>query len=176
MQFPHCDSRVLHEPGVCEYCDDHPDWQTLRRAWGIAFTGCQPRGSLPECGQVFDFYGTPKICRQAEGHPRGGNLDGHRVVPEWEQLPCPADAARPHGSASDHRRWAGNKPTSATGDPSWPVESTASRIFYGDKGGRRPWPLRERITRRVKQPIEYARRRRQGWVRAGNFWVHRGRH
>lgn len=38
-QFPHCDSRVLHAPRECEYCDEHPDWQELRRAWAINFTG-----------------------------------------------------------------------------------------------------------------------------------------
>jgi hypothetical protein len=38
-QFPHCDSRILHKPGECAYCDKHPDWQELRRAWGINFTG-----------------------------------------------------------------------------------------------------------------------------------------
>lgn len=26
-QMPHCDAYVLHAPGVCEYCDRHPDWQ-----------------------------------------------------------------------------------------------------------------------------------------------------
>lgn len=40
--FPHCDSSVLHAPGECGYCDDHPDWQALRRGWGIAFTGHDP--------------------------------------------------------------------------------------------------------------------------------------
>jgi hypothetical protein len=38
-QFPHCDSRVLHAPGECEFCDRHPDWQELRVVWGINFTG-----------------------------------------------------------------------------------------------------------------------------------------
>jgi hypothetical protein len=38
-QFPHCDARVLHAPGVCEFCDAHQDWQELRKVWGIAFTG-----------------------------------------------------------------------------------------------------------------------------------------
>lgn len=37
-QFPHCDSLILHSPGVCEYCDRHPDWQALRSAQGIAFS------------------------------------------------------------------------------------------------------------------------------------------
>jgi hypothetical protein len=38
-QYPHCDSRVLHAPGECEYCDEHADWQELRQTWGINFTG-----------------------------------------------------------------------------------------------------------------------------------------
>lgn len=38
-QFPHCDPRVLHAPKECEFCDGHPEWQALREAWGIAFTG-----------------------------------------------------------------------------------------------------------------------------------------
>ena len=48
-QFPHCDQRVLHAPGECKYCDQHRDWQELRRAWGIAFTGYEPEGNeLPD--------------------------------------------------------------------------------------------------------------------------------
>lgn len=39
MQFPHCDMRVLHAPGECKYCDAHPEWQALREAWDINFTG-----------------------------------------------------------------------------------------------------------------------------------------
>lgn len=41
-QFPHCDARILHAPGDCQYCDSHPEWQALRLAWGIAFTGYEP--------------------------------------------------------------------------------------------------------------------------------------
>jgi hypothetical protein len=37
--MPHCDQRILHAPGECEYCDAYPDWQALRQFWGIAFTG-----------------------------------------------------------------------------------------------------------------------------------------
>jgi hypothetical protein len=29
--------------GECEYCDAHPEWQELREAWGICFTGHQPQ-------------------------------------------------------------------------------------------------------------------------------------
>jgi hypothetical protein len=39
MQFPHCDPRVLHAKNECEYCDKYPEWQELREAWGINFTG-----------------------------------------------------------------------------------------------------------------------------------------
>jgi len=41
-QFPHCDQRILHSPSECEFCDRHPEWQALRQAWGIAFTGYEP--------------------------------------------------------------------------------------------------------------------------------------
>ncbi len=48
-QFPHCDSRILHAPGECKYCDCHPDWQELRTVWNIAFTGQPPRSGLTPC-------------------------------------------------------------------------------------------------------------------------------
>ena len=38
-QFPHCDSRILHAPGECKYCDKYPDRQRLREVQGINFTG-----------------------------------------------------------------------------------------------------------------------------------------
>lgn len=41
-EFVHCDQKVLHAPTECEYCDMHPEWQALRLAWGIAFTGYEP--------------------------------------------------------------------------------------------------------------------------------------
>jgi hypothetical protein len=85
-------------------------------------------------------------------------------------LPCPADAARPPGADNDHRRWGGNKPTSATGNPSWPAESAASVVMYGDKGGRASWPLRERVVRRLRRPLEDWRRRRRGWHKDENGW------
>lgn len=48
-QFPHCDQRVLHAPGECKYCDKQPEWQALRFAWGIAFTGYTPDGKELPC-------------------------------------------------------------------------------------------------------------------------------
>lgn len=47
-EFPHCDQRVLHAPGECQYCDEHPEWQALRIAWGIAFTGYEPEPDKKE--------------------------------------------------------------------------------------------------------------------------------
>ncbi len=38
-QFTHCDARVIHKRGICEFCDEHPDWQQLRQVWNINFTG-----------------------------------------------------------------------------------------------------------------------------------------
>jgi hypothetical protein len=48
-QFPHCDARVLHAPGECQFCDKHPDWQALRILWNIAFTGHDPYSAEEEC-------------------------------------------------------------------------------------------------------------------------------
>lgn len=44
MSFPHCDQRILHAPGECEYCDGHPEWQQLRIDWCVCFTGHEPDG------------------------------------------------------------------------------------------------------------------------------------
>lgn len=42
--YPHCDPRVLHEPGECEYCDQRPEWQAERIANKVLFTN-DPRNS-----------------------------------------------------------------------------------------------------------------------------------
>lgn len=49
VMFPHCDDAVLHAPGECEYCDARPEWQILRYAWGIAYTGHWPTGNQRSC-------------------------------------------------------------------------------------------------------------------------------
>lgn len=38
QQYPHCDWRVLHSPGACQYCDMHPDWQQDRTDAWMLFT------------------------------------------------------------------------------------------------------------------------------------------
>jgi hypothetical protein len=59
---------------------------------------------------------------------------------------------------------------SATGDPSWPAETAASRALYGDKGGRQAWPLAERLRRRVARPFSDWRKRRAGWRKENGWW------
>jgi len=169
-RYPHCDSRVLHaQSDGCEYCNLHPEWQALREAWGIAFTGHPPRAGLPQCGRPmrdsFPGYGPGVHCQQPSGHD-----SDCAPYPAWDAMPCPADAARPPGAGNDHRRWGGNKPTSATGDPSWPAETTASRALYGDKGGRAPWPLAERLRLLARRPLEHRRLRRAGFRKENGWW------
>jgi hypothetical protein len=138
-QFPHCDQRVLHAPGECEYCDQRPDWQALREAWGIAFTGHIPKAYLPKCDEPFTYEAGGEIqrCKRARGHP-GRPVDGfhylggHSAAPEQERMPCPADFARPPGSDADHRRWGGNVPPGRRGQPGEPEETFASRVLYGE--------------------------------------------
>lgn len=36
--FPHCDSRVLHSPGVCVYCDQVKPLQEYRKMCGLPFS------------------------------------------------------------------------------------------------------------------------------------------
>lgn len=40
--FPHCDPKVLHAAGECEFCDLHPDLQALRLGFKENFTGHGP--------------------------------------------------------------------------------------------------------------------------------------
>lgn len=59
---PHCDQAILHAPGECRYCDEHPDWQALRRLWGIAFTGHQP-----VLGEQWEEIACPSDIRRLGG-------------------------------------------------------------------------------------------------------------
>lgn len=43
--WPHCDARVLHAPGECEFCDGS-GLQDVREMWGINFTGHHEPGLL----------------------------------------------------------------------------------------------------------------------------------
>lgn len=37
--MPHCDTSILHAPGVCKFCDKLPEAQAYRKAARINFTG-----------------------------------------------------------------------------------------------------------------------------------------
>jgi hypothetical protein len=78
-QAPHCDSKVLHKPGECQYCDMHPEWQELREMWGIAFTG----------------HSDEKISYT--------DFDGNKV--EKSLIPCPSEWDRP---VEIINKWGGN--------------------------------------------------------------------
>lgn len=39
ITYPHCNPRILHAPGHCEYCDRHPVLQQARVNLGVNFTG-----------------------------------------------------------------------------------------------------------------------------------------
>lgn len=136
MTYPHCDARVLHAPGECAYCDEHPDWQKLREVWGIAFTGHRPTESAVSHGA---WTGGRTLTYDVALPP-----GEHRAM-----LPCPADFNRPPtGEGSDHRRWAGNVATSQA-----PVNETpASRMLYSSPPVRRPGPLSEAIEEARQRP------------------------
>jgi len=69
--YPHKNPRILHAPGECTLCDRHPDWQELRIAWGIAFTGHKSKGiELPD--PVIHAHGNlhgKAICNNPENSP-----------------------------------------------------------------------------------------------------------
>lgn len=112
-RFPHCDQRILHAPeDRCEFCNMHPEWQALRKAWGIAFTGHTPAKLGDRCGKrITDAYDKGKICMQAASH---ADDIPHSTSEPWETLPCPADAAVFNHDRGDYNRWPGNQPSVAT--------------------------------------------------------------
>ncbi|HEY3718378.1 MAG TPA: hypothetical protein VGL39_27965 [Jatrophihabitantaceae bacterium] len=88
-QFPHCDQRVLHAPGECEYCDRRPEWQELRTAWGIAFTGHKPAGdwvTLPCPADVARPAGSPADHRQWGGNVTTGWTGTSKPAPRWRHI------------------------------------------------------------------------------------------
>jgi hypothetical protein len=69
--MPHCDQRIVHAPGECWACDQFPDFQELRRMWGIAYTGHTPGdGELPCPGDYHRPPGSPSDHRQWPGNTK----------------------------------------------------------------------------------------------------------
>lgn len=58
--YPHCDSLILHSPGSCEFCDRHPEWQSLRIDQGIAFSN-DPEDAV----NSFDLIPCPSTIRRS---------------------------------------------------------------------------------------------------------------
>jgi hypothetical protein len=66
--IPHCDSRILHDPAECEYCD-RPDLQAVRIMLGIAWTGCEPGpGQIPCEADLVRPAGAPNDHRHWAGN------------------------------------------------------------------------------------------------------------
>lgn len=80
VSYPHCDPRVLHQPGECEYCDMHPEWQAERIQNKVLFTSDPGNASLIE-----EFLKTGKL--------------------EGEFIPCPGMLAR----GDNIKIWGGNR-------------------------------------------------------------------
>ena len=81
-QTPHCDAKVLHKQGSCQFCDAHPEWQELRQIWGIAFTGHSEDTATAYDHQTGEEYQKPLI-------------------------PCPSEWDRP---VETIHNWHGNRP------------------------------------------------------------------
>lgn len=47
MPMAHCDQKILHAPGKCQFCDHYPEAQRLRDWWGINFTNEHDPGKAP---------------------------------------------------------------------------------------------------------------------------------
>lgn len=105
VTYPHCDTRVLHAPGECEYCDQCPDAQAQRIQCGVAFSGHEPEGDEIPCpadaavanGERGDYNRWPG--NTPEGYPplvkvHDVPLGWECSLPETHEGPC---AARPTG-------------------------------------------------------------------------------
>lgn len=85
--YPHCDSRVLHAPGECEYCDRYAaDLQAQRIDQRINFTGYTDPDLLPDPATQ---------ARPMETINRwGGNVavpEGAETARDWAGYEIPAD-------------------------------------------------------------------------------------
>jgi hypothetical protein len=113
---PHCDSRVLHAPGECEYCDGLPNLQYLReRVWRIAFTGRPQEGYAP--------------CPAEAGR-------GMRSINSWggnQAMPPPMTITAPIVEGSERLKGLWDKRFGGFGprvDPPWYVRLWR-RLLYG---------------------------------------------
>lgn len=100
-QFPHCDPKVLHDQkDNCKYCNMHPDWQELRKQWGIAFTG------------------------HSDDLVRYTDWEGNEVVKTL--IPCPSEWER---SLNTINKWAGNRPFTPEAEKAMDEYSNLSQML-----------------------------------------------
>jgi hypothetical protein len=97
--FPHCDSRVLHAPGECVFCDDFPKKQALRMYGRVNFTGHHDANKRPcPAEQVRDldhierWVGNRKLAPNPDGCKRGRTMMRHIMV-DLETLSTKGNAA-----------------------------------------------------------------------------------
>jgi len=81
-QFPHCDPRILHAPGECQFCDES-GLQEIRKTWGINFTNHDDGDRLP-CPA--DVYRDPKLRDRWHGNRAATKEDLARADAEMEAL------------------------------------------------------------------------------------------
>lgn len=83
--WPHCDPRILHEPGKCVACDEFPDLQHHRKAWQICFTGETPQ---PLADPAWSTRGAVLPCPadyirgDAHAHWIGNQATQEAIAPE----------------------------------------------------------------------------------------------
>jgi hypothetical protein len=107
-KYPHCDSRILHAPGECQYCDHYPKEQQKRIALHINFTGHNIPGNEPcpadkargpstwggnlaqpvlcrYCGQPKQAHGANEVCLFSPGSTYKARTpeDNRRVTDEF---------------------------------------------------------------------------------------------
>jgi hypothetical protein len=86
---------------------------------------------FPHCDQR--ILHKPGACSYCDGHPLWQQLrDAWGVAftgeaPVGDQVPCPADYARPPSGDADHRRWGGNRAPAS--DPWWNPDLVDARPF-----------------------------------------------
>ncbi len=96
-QFPHCDARILHAPGECEYCDRHPEWQELRKTWMIAFTGHAPA--------TYEHAGTQVPCPADFNRPPVASNDHRRWAGNVATSPEPVNETAASQMMYQGRPW-----------------------------------------------------------------------
>ncbi len=103
IQFPHCDSRVIHsQSDHCKYCDES-GLQQIREMWGIAYTG--------HSDEEEEFY-----------DHRLGRLSRRK------KIPCPSERDRP---VETIHKWPGNRPYQDAEAEVPPVDYNARELTDG---------------------------------------------